>query len=112
MLFDLQVHTLDGWTVVAPVGELDLGSVPRLRQELQNLTGGVGTGSVVLDLAGVDYIDSIGLGVIVAVAKRVRAHGGRFRLARVDDRVWSVFELVSLDRVFERHDDLAAACAD
>jgi anti-sigma B factor antagonist len=112
MLFDLQVHALDGWTVVAPVGELDLGSVPRLRQELQNLTANAGTLSVVLDLAGVDFIDSIGLGVIVAVAKRVRAHGGQFRLARVDDRVWSVFELVGLDVVFRRYADLGTACAD
>jgi anti-sigma B factor antagonist len=112
MLFDLHVTTHGEWTVVAPVGELDLGSVPRLRQELQGLVTVDGTRSVVLDLAGVDFIDSVGLGVIVAVAKRVLAHGGRFRLARVDDRVWSVFELVGLDKVFECHADLDAAFVD
>jgi anti-sigma B factor antagonist len=110
MLFDLQVTPIGDWTVVAPVGELDLGSVPRFRQELQSLTA-AGSASVVLDLAGVDFVDSIGLGVIVAVAKRVLAHGGQFRLARVDDRIWSVFALVGLDAVFERYAELTDATA-
>jgi anti-sigma B factor antagonist len=112
MLFDVHTTNLGQWTVVAPIGELDLGSVPRLRQELQGLASDASTRSVVLDLAGVDFMDSIGLGLVVAVAKRVLAHGGRFRLARVDDRVWSVFKVVGLETVFERFADLDAACAD
>lgn len=111
MLIDVQVTPWGRWMVVAPIGELDLASVPRLRSEVVALVG-AGHLDVVLDLAAVDFIDSVGLGGVVAVAKRVAAHGGRFAVARPDDRVWSVFTVVGLDRVFERHDDIASAVGD
>ena len=108
MLIDVGVTTVGDWSVVAPVGELDLASVPRLRQEVLHLLGAGGR-DVVLDLGAVDFIDSVGLGGVVAVAKRVRGAGGRFRVARPDPRVWDVFALVGLDRIFECHPSVAAA---
>jgi len=108
VLIDVGVSTVGDWSVVAPVGELDLASVPRLRQEVLNLLG-AGARDVVLDLGAVDFIDSVGLGGVVAVAKRVRGAGGRFRLARPDPRVWEVFSLVGLDRVFDCHGSVASA---
>jgi anti-sigma B factor antagonist len=108
MLMDIQVTQWGRWSVIAPIGELDLASVPQLRQAVVSLVGS-GNTDVVLDLAAVDFIDSVGLGGVVAVAKRVLAHGGTFRLARPEDRVWSVFTLVGLDRVLECHDDLDSA---
>jgi anti-sigma B factor antagonist len=108
VLIDVGVTTLGDWSVVAPVGELDLASVPRLRQEVLNLLGAGGR-DVVLDLGAVDFIDSVGLGGVVAVAKRVRSAGGQFRVARPDPRVWEVFTLVGLDRVIECHRSVAAA---
>lgn len=108
MLIDVGVTTVGDWSVVAPVGELDLASVPRLRQSVLNLLGAGGR-DVVLDLGAVDFIDSVGLGGVVAVAKRVRSAGGRFRVARPDARVWEVFTLVGLDRVLECHPSVAEA---
>lgn len=108
MLTDIQVTQWGSWSVVAPIGELDLASVPQLRQAVVALVGS-GNNDVVLDLAAVDFIDSVGLGGVVAVAKRVLAHGGTFRVARPEARVWSVFTLVGLDRVLECHDDLDSA---
>jgi anti-sigma B factor antagonist len=110
VLSDVQVMSWSGWAVVAPVGELDLASVPRLRQEVVAVVLS-GQRDVVLDLAAVDFVDSVGLGGVVAVAKRVLGAGGRFRVARPEPRVWSVFELVGLDRVLERFDDLETATA-
>jgi anti-sigma B factor antagonist len=108
MLTEVQVTQLGSWTVVAPIGELDLASVPQLRQAVVAVVGS-GHHDVVVDLAAVDFIDSVGLGGVVAVAKRVLGHGGRFRVARPDARVWAVFALVGLDRVIECHVDLDSA---
>ena len=108
MLIDVGVTTVDGWTVVAPVGELDLASVPRLRQEVLALLNGGGR-DVVLDLGGVDFVDSVGLGGVVAVAKRVRSAGGRFCVARPDPRIWEVFALVGLDRILDCHPSVEVA---
>lgn len=114
VLIDVGVTTVGGWSVVAPIGELDLASVPRLRQEVLTLLsgGGGGGGDVVLDLGAVDFIDSVGLGGVVAVAKRVRGAGRRFRIARPDPRVWDVFALVGLDRVFDCHPSIESATDD
>ena len=108
VLIDVGVTTMGVWTVVAPIGELDLASVPRLRQEVMALLNGEGR-DVVLDLGGVDFIDSVGLGGVVAVAKRVRGAGRRFSVARPDPRVWEVFTLVGLDRILECHPSIEAA---
>lgn len=111
MLSDVRVTEVGDWSVVAPIGDLDLASVPRLRHEVVNLVGS-GRHHVVLDLVAVDFMDSVGLGAVVAVAKRVRASGGLFRVARPEPRVWSLFELVGLDTIMDCHDDLGSATAD
>lgn len=115
MLFDVGVSEREGWTVVAVVGELDVATAPRLRQELHRV---VGAGSapdagpaVVLDLAGVDFLDSTGLGVIIGILKRVRTQGGDLRLAAAPHRVTRVFEVTRLDRVLPMYDDVDAAIA-
>lgn len=108
MLFEVHVHELDGWIVVAPVGELDLASAPRLRSEvLARLAEG--HRRVVVDLVGVDFADSIGIGVLVAVNKRVRGLDGVLVLARPEPPVRRVLELAGIDRILAVHDDLDGA---
>lgn len=110
VLFDLQVFDSDGWTVVAPVGELDLSSIPQVRQRIVQLVA-AGTRQVVLDLGGVDFVDSAGVGLVVMVAKRLAAHSGELRLAAPTPGVWSVFELVGLDQLWPAHETVAEATA-
>ena len=108
VLFDLQLTDSDGWVVVAPIGELDLANVPVVRQAVVARVSR-GDRDFVLDLGGVDFLDSTGLGLVVALAKRIRAHGGTLRVAQPSDAVWSLFELTGLDGVWVRHDSIDAA---
>lgn len=110
VLTDVRVSFEGPWGVVAPIGELDLASMPRLRAGVVSVVAG-GCPNVVLDLGAVDFVDSAGLGAVVAAVKRVRAAGGVLRVVRPEPRVWAVFELVDLDRVLDSHPDLAAATA-
>ncbi len=98
MLFDARVTNVDEWTVVTVVGELDLATVPQVRQKLHPVTGRDGC-RVVIDLSGVDFLDSIGLGLIVGALKRVRDHGGDLAIVVSAARVRRVFEVTGLDRV-------------
>ena len=110
MLFDLQVIRRDGWLVLAPTGELDLASAPRLRQEALQAAM-AGDRNLVVDLAGVDFVDSLGAGTLVAVRKRLRALGGELRLARPEPQVSRVLALAGVDRIVEVADSVDAAVA-
>lgn len=66
---------------------------------------------VVLDLGAVDFVDSSGLGAIIAVMKGL-PQGTRLDLAGLRPPVEKVFRLTRMDSVFRIYDDLDAAQAD
>jgi anti-sigma B factor antagonist len=106
----LDVGERDGATVVAVSGELDLASAPRLRDvAVGRLMGG--DKALVLDLTGVEFLDSTGLGTLVAVLKRARSLDADLALVIASERVRKVFELTALTDAFRIHDDLDAAVA-
>jgi anti-sigma B factor antagonist len=112
VLFDIQTDELDipATAVVRVIGELDVATAPRLRQEAVRLVG-VNITRVVLDLRGIDFIDSTGLGVIVGMVKRLRTHGGDLSLVRGEDRVTKVFDITRVSDILPLHDSLDAALA-
>jgi anti-sigma B factor antagonist len=92
-----EVSEIAGWTVVSVYGELDVATSPTLRERLVDL---IGDGSVrlVLELDGVDFLDSTGLGTIVSSLKRARTHGGDLRLVCNQARIRRLFEITGLDK--------------
>ncbi len=98
----------DGPPVVAAAGELDLTTAPRLRQVLVGLATD-GDRHAVIDLSGLEFIDSIGLGVVVATVKRFRALGGDLHVAITSDRIRAPFELTGLDAAFTLHPSVEGA---
>ena len=64
---------------------------------------------VVVDLTGIEFIDSAGVGVLVALFKNARMKGGRARFCGLTQGVRSVLEIIRLDQIFEIFDDVAAA---
>ncbi|HTM30338.1 MAG TPA: STAS domain-containing protein [Vicinamibacterales bacterium] len=65
--------------------------------------------SVVVDLANVSYIDSSGVGRLVAEAKRIRQHGGVLRLAGLTARSQQLLATLNLKALFQIYDDVEAA---
>ena len=63
----------------------------------------------VIDLSGVNYIDSAGVGMLVAESKRVTQNGGAMRLARLTARSHHLLAMLKLKFVFEVYDDVDAA---
>jgi anti-anti-sigma factor len=84
----------DGDTIVASLsGELDMPATFRLEPELERLTQQSGVRALVLDMGEVEFIDSAGLGVLLASHERLRAAGIRFDLtspSRAVDRILQV----------------------
>lgn len=100
MLFDLVVNeTVEGVVVISVIGELDMSSAPRLREELIRSSAAAAKPLVVLDLAGVDLLDPTGLGVIFDGVKRTRTRGGDLALARAEPQVLRDFELTRVSEI-------------
>src|SRR5262245_2531885 len=64
---------------------------------------------IIVDLAGVTYIDSAGVGMVVAELKTVRHKHGAMELVRLSDRSHGVLGMMKLITVFETFDDEASA---
>lgn len=92
-------------------GELDVVGGPDLRQHVMAATQ-TGSFHLVLDLTGVDFIDSFGLGVLVGALKRTRLAGGDVRLVVPEPRIRRVLEVCDLDRVFDIVDTVGSATGD
>ncbi len=91
-------------------GELDVVGGPELRQAVM-AEARDGHARLVLDLTGVDFIDSFGLGVVIGALKRTRLLDGDLRLVVPEPRVRRVFEVCDLDRVLELHPSVDHAIA-
>ena len=94
--------TRDGTVAtVRPVGELDLSGAAVLEAELDRLAGEPELGAVVLDMRGLEFMDSSGLRLVVVADMRAREAGRRFAIVRGDETVHRVFEIT---RMSERLD--------
>lgn len=111
MLFALEVSMHQGWAILAVVGELELATAPRLRQRVVGLVGD-GCAHIILDLTHVDFVDSVGLGVVVGALKRARGRGGDLVVVGAADRVRALFELTRLDEIIALFADLPLALAE
>jgi anti-sigma B factor antagonist len=87
--------------IVAPTGELDLSGAAVLEVELDRLAEEPDLAAVVLDLRGLEFLDSSGLRLVVLADMKAREAGRRFALIRGGDTVHRVFEIT---RMSERLD--------
>jgi anti-sigma B factor antagonist len=97
-------------TVLQVKGEVDVYTAPRLREKLVELVSH-GSQQLIVDLEGVDFLDSTGLGVLVGGLKRLRSHDGDLTLVCSQHRILKVFEITGLTKVFAIYDSVEAAVA-
>ncbi|HEX2647094.1 MAG TPA: STAS domain-containing protein [Candidatus Dormibacteraeota bacterium] len=100
MALEVQTRQVDnGVTIVAATGRLDVAGAPTLREAIGEVVN-TGAPRVVIDLGGVSFVDSTGLGSVIAALKQIRNSQGELRLAAPNQQARVVLELTTLDRVF------------
>lgn len=95
----LEVREVGSRSVVQVRGEIDVYTAPKLRERLIELVS-EGSHHIVVDLEGVGFLDSTGLGVLVGALKRVKSHDGSLSLVCTQDKILKIFEITGLDLVF------------
>jgi len=100
MALEVETHTADnGITVVAATGRLDVAGAPMLKEAISEVVKN-GPPRIVIDMEGVSFVDSTGLGSVISALKQIRGSQGELRLAAPNQQARVVLELTTLDRVF------------
>jgi anti-sigma B factor antagonist len=108
MQLTISTRTVDGILVVDCHGRLIFGEESAaLRDTIKNLLAG--HREIVLNLGGVNYIDSGGLGTLVSLYTTARNNGGAIKLANLTQRVGDLLQVTKLLTVFEVFDNEKAA---
>jgi anti-sigma B factor antagonist len=99
--FDLTTTAIDERTEVVTVrGEIHVSTAQEFAQRLEEAIAR-GAPALVLDLTGVEFIDSTGLSVLLNGQRSVTLRGGRLALAVSNPTVLRLFEITRLDSTFE-----------
>ena len=111
---DLSVSTReqDGRMIVEVGGEIDVYSAPTLRDQLNGLVA-AGHHHLIVDMQGVEFLDSTGLGVLVGVWHRLGARRGSLALAapsRQIQRILATTGLTKMLAVYDHEADAVQAC--
>lgn len=85
--------------IVALAGAVDLHHTPEVHKALVAACE-QRPQRLIVELTGVSYMDSSGIGTLVDVFRRVNAYKGKLVLCGMNDRVHSVFEITKLDKFF------------
>lgn len=88
--------TRSGDSVVSMSGRLDAAKAPRAQEFLDRIEG-----PCVIDLAGLEYISSAGLGVLLRTHKRLIGDGEGLRLVNVNSHINDIFTYSGFDRLFD-----------
>jgi anti-sigma B factor antagonist len=96
--------------IVAVSGEVDVYSAPALKEKITELLDG-GQKTLIVDLSGVGFLDSTGLGALVEARTATTEAGGALPLVCSQERILKLFTITGLDGVFTIHPTVTEAVA-
>lgn len=102
----MQVLELDGVVVVTLIEDQAIGLAKTLEPYLD-----AGKRRIVLDLSGVEFLNSVNIAAIIAARNKVVGLQGRFMLANLRDRVRAIFKVLKLDGLFDLSRSVDSAIA-
>ena len=112
MNLNAEVERIDATTVVVKLsGRMTLGMRLQEVESTINKLAWDGTQKMILELSGVEYADSAGLGLLMLLYGRMKTVGGQLRLVAPRKQLLDVFKLTCTDSILTIDPDLATALA-
>lgn len=100
----------DGVAVGRFTGRLDFASAPEARAQFTRAIAD-GCRELIVDLSGVAFVDSAGLGSLIGGMRTARQAGGDLRIAKPNDQLVMLLSLTSLDQVLKVYASIEDAIA-
>jgi anti-sigma B factor antagonist len=99
----IEFKRVGSYFVLSPKGDIDLYNVSFFKKELFKIIDKENT-RVAVDLKDVSYMDSSGIGALVAGHKKLKNKGGTFVIYNINDDILNIVKLATLDRFFNIKD--------
>ena len=106
---EIQIERKGDIAIVHCTGSLDAETVAQFKRAVQGLCE-QGVGRFVVNAQTLTFIDSMGLGALISLMRRVRTQDGEVKVAGLAGDVRSIFEITRLHRLFDICDSAAQAC--
>jgi anti-sigma B factor antagonist len=106
---ELQTHEDGSVTVLTVTGDLVIGDAESMFKKTITRLLEEGHTRLLVDLSGVGFLDSSGLGALVRALTQSQKEGGQTKLLRAGPQIRKLLQMTKLDSVFEIHDDMEAA---
>jgi anti-sigma B factor antagonist len=104
----IATRTINDTPILDLTGEVDSYNAPKLREQMIGLID-AGNPNLIVNLSGVEYIDSMGLGTLVGGLKRASEKGGGIRIICPHEQIYKVFSITGLVKAFPIFQDEAGA---
>ena len=99
-LMEINVKEKGPVTIVTLTGRLDLATGANLKEQVKDLLE-KDRSNIHLNMKGIDFINSSGLGALVSIMKEIRLKKGRMTLSDLANYVQEIFEITQLSHIFE-----------
>jgi anti-sigma B factor antagonist len=107
----IHVHVVDDVQVFELTGSLDIATSPTVRAALTSASER-GSHRLIVDLTGVEFLDSTGLGALIGAQRRAKEFGGEVRLVAKEGQILRLLRITGLLKVFAVYPTLDDAVAD
>ncbi len=101
---EVSLRDLDKHKILVVSGAVDLYNVGDLKDAVANVLA-EDLESLIIDMGGISYMDSSGIGVLVSTKKKIIAKGGKFALMNMQDSIFYILKLATLDQFFTIYKD-------
>ena len=107
-MLEIKTEQADGYTICRPVGELDAFTVSQFRQSLAELASNP---RLLIDMSGVPFVDSAGLGALIGGIRRARELGGEVAVACNRPTLTRLLHTTGFDRIVTVTETVESAAA-
>jgi anti-sigma B factor antagonist len=99
---------VNGKKVLNVTGEIDVYTAPQFKEAVNDILAD-GEKHLVIDMAGVTYMDSSGFGTLLSATKRLRPQGGTVNLVKVSPAIDRILRITRLNTIFGTYDNVDEA---
>ena len=99
---------IDGKKVLDVTGEIDVYTAPQFKEAVNSVLE-AGQKHLLINMAGVTYMDSSGFGTLLSATKRLRPKGGTVNLVRCNSAIDRILRITRLNTIFATYDNMDEA---